>query len=77
MKTLKLSQAGGLLPSQSKPVTYTDQTANFALHRSVHLDLTNDEDATEEEIVQSVVAESLLQCSRVAPPYNPLTPQNE
>ena len=41
------------------------------------MDLTNDEEATEVEIVQSVVAESLFQSSPVAPPYSPLTPQNE
>ena len=45
------------------------------MQESVHVDLTNDEEATEVEIVQSVVAESLLQSSPAAPPYSPLTPQ--
>ena len=49
----------------------------FSLCRSVHVDLTNDEEETEGDIVQSVVAESLVQCSPEAPPYSPLTPQNE
>ena len=49
----------------------------FSLCRSVHVDLTNDEEETEGDIVQSAVAESLVQCSPEAPPYSPLTPQNE
>ena len=36
-----------------------------------------DEQETEGEMVQSVVAESMLQSSPEAPPYSPLTPQNE
>ena len=47
------------------------------IYRLGPVDLTADEQATEGEIVQSVVAESVLHCSPEAPPYSPLTPQNE
>ena len=44
--------------------------------RHAHVDLTTDEQETG-GMVQSVVAESMLQSSPEAPPYSPLSPQNE
>ena len=50
---------------------------DFCTCRTVHVDLTSDEQETEGEMVQSILAESALHCSPDAPPYSPLAPQNE